>query len=284
MKYSSRFFLYAPMGVFLALVVIVSVHWWIAASRLSAWLDAANGHEIVPGVTMTYGTRHISGFPFSLDTAFRDVTFSVATPHGPTKWHTAEFAMHALTYGRNETIFEAAGPQTLTWTRDDGTRHSLPFAVGALHVSTIVEKGALANFDLDLLGFGSKAFTAKRLQFHMRRNGEDKLDLFVTAEGIGTSPETCPLLGAPLAKGELIGAITQARALSTFLAGGQGWNEAVASWRAAGGRLGIDVLYLSYPAARAQRVTELRMALPRMPAEELATVAGLNQALCDEAH
>ena len=247
MKYSSRFFLYAPMGLFLALVLGVSIHWWVVASAFSARLAAMNGHEIAPGVTMHYASRTISGFPFTLDTVFREMNFEIATPHGPTRWHADKFAMHALTYGRDETIFEAAGPQELSWTRDDGTRRTLAFAVGSLHASAIEDRTGMVRFDLDLVGFGSKALTAQRFQFHIRRNiPRDMFDIVVTANGVHFLGETRPDLGERIATASLTASIGAAEAFDPLRAGTQRWFDAVTRWRSANGTLGVEYLSLAW--------------------------------------
>jgi len=253
MRYSSRFFLYAPLGLFLLLAAWVSVHWRLAASAFAAKLDAVNGHEIMPGVTLTFATRRTTGFPFSLDTQFRGLTLSVATPHGPTRWHTAEFAMHSLTYGRNETIFEAAGPQSLSWSGADGQRRTLSFAVGSLRASAILRKGVLARFDLDLVGFGSKEFTAQRLQFHLRRAGPGRLDLYVETDAL-QAPD-CP--GLPAGR-RLTGTLTVAEALGPLLAGDTDWQSAVAAWRAARGRTAFSGTAFAIPAEQLVAVTGFR--------------------------
>ena len=57
------------------------------------------------------------------------------------------FALHALTYGADKTIFEAAGKQSLTWTDAEGgsimPSLSMP---GALHASAIRDAGGLDAF------------------------------------------------------------------------------------------------------------------------------------------
>jgi hypothetical protein len=232
MRYSSRFFLFAPVCLFLALMAVVSVHWWVVANALSARLVAANGHEIAPGVVMRFGTRRISGFPFSLDTVFREVSFEVATPHGPAVWRSENFAMHALTYGRDETIFEAAGKQELDWTDADGTKHALAFTVGSLRASAISDKIRLSRFDLDLVGFGSRAFTAQRLQFHIRHNANDTLDLAVMADGVRTS-------GGAIVSERLEGQADAAHALDALRAGSESWYEGLEHWRLANGKLHV---------------------------------------------
>ena len=50
MNYSSRFFLYAPFVLLLALATAAGVTWWMAASKVADALQATNGHEIAPGV------------------------------------------------------------------------------------------------------------------------------------------------------------------------------------------------------------------------------------------
>ncbi len=288
MNYSSRFFLYAPLGLFLALALGVSIHWWLAASAFSARLAALNGREIAPGVTMQYAARSISGFPFNMDTVLRGVVFRIDTPHGPTEWRTEHFAMHALTYGRDETIFEAAGRQELRWTGNDGTARTLVFAVGSLHASAIEDSQGLARFDLDLVGLSSKPLTAQRLQFHVRGDKNDKLALAVMADGLKIAPGRCPNLDSGIATGRLTGSVTTAQAFSSFRAGTQDWSAAITNWRTAGGMFRVNNLSLwfvpfgkSQPADQARSVLRLHAALALTPADRLFAVANLLDALCD---
>jgi hypothetical protein len=221
MKYSSRFFLYAPLAVFLVLAVVVGAHWWVKASALSQRLAALNGYEAMPGVTVSFGAKKIGGFPFSLDTELSDFTLTVATPNGPTRWYSEKFAMHALTYGRDETIFEAAGRQRLDW-----RGHTLDFAVGALRASAILSHGSLARFDLDLVGFGSKAFTAQRLQLHARRDG-NAIRLFDEVNGVS----------ACLQDERYAASATAAEALAPLLAARVSVADGLKAWRQAGGKI-----------------------------------------------
>ena len=128
MKYSSRFFLYAPFGLFLAIALGVGIHWWLAASALSARLAAMNGREIVPGVTMRFASRIIAGFPFSLDTVFRGASFRVDTPHGPTEWRPEEFAMHRMrnAYGPSDAALFPGSAKPLAASSRTKTQSSPP--------------------------------------------------------------------------------------------------------------------------------------------------------------
>jgi len=284
MKYSSRFFLYAPMALFLALVLGVSVHWWVVASTFSTRLAAMNGREIVPGVTMHYASRTISGFPFTLDTVFRQMSFEIATPHGPSAWHADKFAMHALTYGREETIFEAAGPQELRWMRDDGSKRMLVFAVGSLHASAIEDRTGLMRFDLDLVGFGSKVMTARRLQFHIRHDKDDTLDLAVMADGIRIAPGICPNLGGGVDRVALGGTITKAESFASLRAGTQRWEAAIKRWRTVGGKVSSGGLWLALPQTN-PTIASLRFqrALLQISADRIFAVPDLLDGLCGAA-
>ena len=239
MKYSSRFFLFAPIGAFAVLMAAVGIHWWFMANALGHRLEAMNGHEIAPGVVLHYGTRSIGGFPFTLDTVFSNVSFEVATPQGPIDWHSEKFAMHRMTYGRDEAIFEAAGKQSLDWVKSDGTRHHLDFAVGALHASAILSDKGLSRFDLDIVGFGSKAFVAQRLQFHIRRNVGDNFDLVIEGDGTQTGDKRDTV------SFKLDGKMDHAARLDPVRAGQQIWFKGLDAWRVSGGVLHVTAATLS---------------------------------------
>ncbi|GAA0550487.1 hypothetical protein FHS83_001250 [Rhizomicrobium palustre] len=224
MRYSSRIFLYGPILIVAILFAAAGVHWWQRANVWSARLEAANGHEIMPGVHFHFATKKISGFPFGLDTVLSDVRLSVQTEAGETIWQTEKFALHGLTYGRDETIFEAAGKQRLTW----GGQH-LNFAIGALHGSAILRKGGLQRADIDLIGFGSTAFTAKRLQFHAQRQ-EGSILLLTEAEGLA-SKRSC----VKDVHDRYAAVMEKAALIVPLLAGDASYGQTLQRWRQAGG-------------------------------------------------
>ena len=98
MSYSHRFFLYGPFAMLVALAAGVMIYWGIAASALSQKLDALNGHEIAPGVRMSFAAKRIAGFPFRLDAIFNGFTLQFPGAHGPVTWRADKFATHNLTY------------------------------------------------------------------------------------------------------------------------------------------------------------------------------------------
>ncbi|MEI9996256.1 MAG: DUF2125 domain-containing protein [Rhizomicrobium sp.] len=248
MKYSSRFFLYAPLALFLLLALGVSVVWWREADALSDRLDALNGHAAVPGATLAFRSKSISGFPFNLDVVFDGLRVTVKTPHGPASWTAGKFALHALTYGREQMIFEATGDQALTWTDLAGKPHAMPFAAGALHASAILGAQGLSRFDLDGIGFVAPALSAARVQLHLRvaPNG-GTVDVFAIADGVHLSPALTGLFGPDIVQVKLNAAATPARAFDGPRAGRTDWVRTFETFRAANGMLDVRDLEIAWP-------------------------------------
>ena len=158
MRYSSRFWLYAPLTLFLALAGWAMTHWWIVATAFDKKLNDLNGHEAVPGITLSYSGKTISGFPFNIDVVFTGFKIAGAGAHGPFTWSSEHFALHRLTYGRAQDIYEAAGTQTLAWADGAGVPHHIGFLPGAMRASGAIADGrrASARFDLDITGASGK--------------------------------------------------------------------------------------------------------------------------------
>ncbi|HJW42204.1 MAG TPA: DUF2125 domain-containing protein [Rhizomicrobium sp.] len=247
MKYSSRFFLYAPLALFLTLALATAIYWWVAASALSARLNTMNGQEAMPGVTFSFTSKSVSGFPFNLDVVFQDVTLTVATPHGPSSWNTQKLAMHGLTYGREQFIFEAAGHQMLHWTDLSGRPHAMPFEAGGLHASSITGTNGLSRFDLDLVGLGSPALTAGRVQLHARLAPYGtSIDLFAAADDVRLSPALASLFGADITQMRLNASAAPVRAFQSLRAGNNDWVGALEAWRTENGALQVDDIEISW--------------------------------------
>jgi len=182
MRYSSRFFLYAPFLLLLVLAGFAMAHWWQAANALDAKLKAMKGHEAVPGVTLDWSAVAISGFPFRLDATFDGLSVKGDGAHGPFAWRADKFAVHALTYGAEKNVFEAAGNQHLEWVDADGASHVLDFLPGSLRASAVRNAGSLVRFDVDVMEMSARQLRIGRAQFHMRRDPDGKsIDLM--AEG-----------------------------------------------------------------------------------------------------
>ena len=230
MNYSSRFWLYAPFCTFMTLAAIAAAHWWIVAGAFEKRLAALKGHQAVPGVTLDWDKADVGGFPFRLDADFVNFRVAGAGAHGPFNWTAEKFALHALTYGRAKTVYEAAGQQQLSWTDGAGTAHRVSFLPGSLRASSILDAKGLARADLEIVDMSGTDFTVGRFQLHMRRDpdGAD-LDLMLKAESAGTRKLV-----------QAYATLTHAGSLSSLLKGETPWPEADAKWRAQGGTANLS--------------------------------------------
>jgi hypothetical protein len=243
MNYSSRVFLYGPFALLLLVAAATGVHWWFAAAALEQRLDAMQTREAMPGVTVHYGARSVGGFPFRLEAVFDDFRVTVATPNGPVVWRAEHFALHGLTYGRDEFVFEAAGRQSLSW----GKSHRLDFQTGSLHASAIRDTDGLSRFDLDLVAFDSPALTASRIQFHIRRT-LDTLDIATSGDDVQLAPRLRGAFGDRFRLLALQGGITAPRAFDGVRAGRADWRSALDAWRGSQGALRADPFELDWGA------------------------------------
>ncbi len=231
MRYSSRFFLYGPFSLFVILAVAVGVQWWREAGAWTKQIDALNGHEISPGVTLHFSSRQIAGFPFRVDTIFKDVRISFAGPRA-FKWQTEQFALHRLSYGSPKTVFEAGGKQTFSWIGSDGKPASFNFLPGSVRAGALTANGRLARFDLVIVAFDSPQVTAGRIEVHLRHDPKlDALDLIAFADNLAL-PQQKPILYAKLDT-----RITMAQFLKGMLSGDADWRTALEAWRGGVGRV-----------------------------------------------
>ena len=67
MSYSSRIYMYGPVGLLLLIVVLYGVFWRVESDTLAARLERANGGNIMPGVAFSFAQKAVGGFPFRLD-------------------------------------------------------------------------------------------------------------------------------------------------------------------------------------------------------------------------
>ena len=228
-KYSSRFWLYAPISLFLLLAIAVMAYWRMAAGAFEQKLAALKGHEAFPGVTIDWNSVAVGGFPFRLDADFTGLRVQGAGAHGPFAWSSEEFALHALTYGRRQLVYEAAGKQDVRWTWSNGKEQHAAFLPATMRGSSILDKKGLNRFDLDIVDLGSDSFAIGRLQFHMRRDpdGSD-LDLMFRTDELR-------LDSVKLGNLQLTVTLSKLEALLPLLRGDAGWPQAVQNWRAQGG-------------------------------------------------
>ena len=269
MNYSHRFFLYAPISACCLLLAAAGIHWWFAITEFSRQLDALNGHQAMPGVTLHFSAKDIYGFPFRADAILSNFEIDIEAPRGPLVWKTQKFAMHSLTYGRVKKIYEAAGQQSIAWTDGDGIRHSISFLPARLRASSESDGRGLVRFDLDLIGAGGSGFTLDRAQFHLRRNpSKEVLDFIASLEGLKLAHAT--RFGAVLHTAQVTGLVVPLQPLAALLRGEMRWQDAADGWRAAQGRVQIQSGELRW--SKADMITKGALSLDgdKKPAGDLS--------------
>jgi hypothetical protein len=241
MRYSSRFFLYAPFAGLLLLAAIASVNWWVKAAAMSRQLDAVNGHEIMPGVRLSFSGKALGGFPFRVDTILKNLRVEVAEVTGPVVWTTDDFAMHALAYGRVHSILEAAGHQTLSWHDRRGTVHSFSFLPGTFRASAILQHGKLVRFDGEIVDLDGDGFRAAKAQLHFRVRA-DAADLYSRLDDARIVGGYAAVLGNELSPLIADSTLEHAGAFDRLLRGKQAPEAALDAWRQAGGGIATKTL------------------------------------------
>jgi hypothetical protein len=233
-KYSSRFWLYAPITVFFMIAAAVAVHWWMAAGAFEKKLAGLKGRQVIPGIILDWKGVQIGGFPFRLDADFTNFTIQGAGAHGPFTWTSDKFALHALTYGRSQDVYEAAGQQRLNWTGADSSTHAASFLPGSMRGSSVLDAQGLRRFDLDIVDLNSPALLIARLQFHLRRNpnGND-LDLMARIENLYFRRT----VDSGISLTQTYASLTRISSLHALLRGEESWPQATANWRKSGGVL-----------------------------------------------
>lgn len=241
MRYSSRLYLYAPLILLAVLAVAATLLWESVAGGLETALLRSNVGTIAPGVTLRFAHERVSGFPFNVDAVLDDVTFEVSSAFGPARWHTDRFALHELTFGRAQQIYEAAGAQTLDWSDAGHARHHFVFVPGSLQASAISSHGRLLRFDLDINGIGSREITGARLQLHFRKSpGRDAIDIVMSADDLHLGRALQAGFGPLLSKLNVQGSILPAAPLADLFSGREAWTAAADKLRRHQGVFRID--------------------------------------------
>ena len=266
MSYSSRIFIYGPVGLLLLIVVLYSVFWRVQADTLSARLDRANGGEVIPGITFAFAGKTVGGYPFRLDAVLSGVTFSQRGADGETAWRTDELALHALSYNLDRYIFEVTGLQSFT--RPPAMPANVPRVIyvtpGIARASAILSDGRLARFDMDLWELQAKDATqgadpkrsvsADRAQLPIlpRKRPDDTIDLAAQINngriGADHAEKEADIM-LPLI--DLRGKLTQSSALAGLLAGTMSLADAAQAWRRTHGRAERQRSHAGYGPTRA---------------------------------
>lgn len=250
MRYSHRFFLYAPVGVILLLAAAVSAYWFTASNTFTSRLARLNGHQLAPGITISYAAAQTGGFPFRLDAVLRDLQVQIQTAHGPVRWTSEHFALHGFDYGAMHILFEAAGRQHLSWYDRNGARHAIAFTPALLRASVLGQGGRIGRLDVELYGATTQLFTVVHAELHVRhdpaRNG---LDVVVMADHLQLAPGAASSAVDDIDQLRLAGLITPASSWRGLLSGHASLRQAASAFQAAGGRFQIRHVKLAWGTA-----------------------------------
>jgi len=250
MRYSHRFFLYAPLGLLLLLATIVMAYWKYSADTFDVRLTKANGHEIMPGVRLGYASQSVEGFPFRLDSLIDALSIQIETDAGPLAWHAQHFAMHMLDYDQSRQIFEADGTQSISWTDAFGSPHVVFFVPGTLRASAITSSGSLARFDIDIVSLHAPNISGDRLQLHIRRDPvRNALDFVMQGDQLRLS---CPKGTAGSRDLTVEGQLAPADPFRGLLAGRGDWRSAYTGWLRSRGRLVVKRIDAQQPSPSRQ--------------------------------
>jgi hypothetical protein len=238
-KYSSRFWLYAPITLVLILAAAVMIHWQMTAGAFEKKLAALKGREAVPGITLNWDKAEVGGFPFRLDADFQNLNIAGAGAHGPFAWRSEKFAMHSLSYGRSQYVYETAGKQQVRWTDANGGSQAISFLSGSMRGSSILDAQGLRRFDLDIVDLQATGFAAGRFQFHLRRDPDGR-DLDLMARIDAFQPR-----GTKAGNLQFYATLSRARALNALLDAKASWPRAAADWRAQGGTAELSQIVMT---------------------------------------
>jgi hypothetical protein len=258
MKYSSRFFLYAPVAAFALILAAIIGHWFWASHLLSQRLDALNGQQVMPGVTLRFAQKEMAGFPFRLDAVFKDLDITIETRKGLARWKSEQFAFHSLTYGSVQQVFEAAGKQSISWTGEKDDARHFEFVPGSLRGSAVEGDDGVQRFDLDLIDLGSSSLAAGHVQFHIRKDG-DGLQFVATLEAAQLSEKQTSAFGDVIRTLRLEGSLSHGASFDGLRAGRTDWRSALEDWRTHGGTLQLSKGDLSWTRSTMQATGALSL-------------------------
>lgn len=269
MSYSNRIYMYGPVGLLLLIAILYSVFWRVEADTMSARLDRANGGEIAPGITFSFAQKTVGGYPFRLDVLLTGVRLGYRNGSTEINWRTDRFALHRMSYGRNQFIFESDGTQTISWaTQPDATPVTIQLSPETARASAILNQGRLLRFDLDLWrpqgtetgpSLMPAVFAADRAQFHALAHRNNTLDVAIQVDNGRTGSSATQAVQASLPLIDCRATLNRADVLTGLEQGNEDFTHAFELWRNRMGVANITSLALNWADARAVLRGDLKL-------------------------
>lgn len=265
----SRFWLFAPFVAVALVIVAWSVAWFLIRDRVAVELDEALGVEAAIGRGWTCADRSIAGFPFRIEISCATLRLrsedGLALDLGPAR-------AVAQIYQPRHVIVTLSGPLLVDtpdgavsadWTRMEASIRNLGRGTEQL---AIVAEGPRATIDAAALPASVEA-AAERVSLYARPSpgttrADGALDLVVQAQVV-TAPALDAALGA--ASPADIEAQLRATGLGAALAARSDPRAAVEAWRAAGGRIDVELFSVMTPTAALSVAGELGLDASNRP-------------------
>jgi hypothetical protein len=160
--------------------------------------------------------------------------------------------------------------------------HVIFLTPGTARASASVEEGKLARFDLDVIGAGvqdaapsapnGRNVSSRRIQLHMRANGDSSIDVAVKIEGARIGPAYAPALGRNFPLFRLQGRLDHGDTLEALRGAQDSFANAIENWRRARGRLVADVFDAEWSGVKADAKCSLAFDNERRPAGSIQGV------------
>ena len=221
-----------------------SLAWLWLVHETQSRLDAGAVALRQAGWTVTWGGRHVGGYPFRLDVDFTDLR--LADPSG---WAVALPALKSEAFAFAPTNWVLYVPGGLSFTRPDGGPVNVTAGALRASINTWNETPPRISLEGDDLAFaaapGAKPFSltsAKSLQFYTRAGPGQQAALFFSLDGGAALP------------GSWVGQIANGRPVAVKLDGiishtddlhGASWRGLIAHWSARGGTFDVHQLTLT---------------------------------------
>jgi hypothetical protein len=242
-KKYSRVGLYVPIFALLVLAIGWSVFWYISATITGREIGAWIKREAEDGRVWTCPDHSVGGYPFRIEIACNNPSFSGPTAGIPIAGKLAGIHIAAQIYNPKLFIAEAEGPFDLTLPQD-GSHTTATWKL--LQISVRGEPDALQRVSLaaDQIEVSTalangRAFSgrADNLQMHLRRGAAEQraYDFAVTAtNAVSADLDNATGISAP-AMLQFSGTVTQAETI-----GAGTIPQMLERWRMAGGSLVLD--------------------------------------------